>query len=166
MTAAGIDLAPAMVDSPTMTAPRRRRTGKPGRPRLNPNVPGDGKVTWIYGDGQLDLIRSWADEDDVEYVEALRTALDVGMARPFPKSLVDEELAKKPWQRVGQAKPAELPDGVKWPASPHYKFRPGPGQLEKLDARRGVWAGLSRNQAIRIAVRVAARRRSSTSEDS
>lgn len=142
----------------TMTTPdksRRAGPGKAGRPRLDPSTTGEGRVTWVYGDGQLDLLKAWAEEDGVDVASAMRAAVDEGTAQPFPEDLVEEELKARSVFNTGQR--AGSPEGK---VSPHYKWRPLPGQVAKLDARREPYAGkISRNAATRIAVRVVAKRR-------
>lgn len=131
-----------------------RSKSRAGRPPMDPQglTGGLAQVAWIYGPGQLDLLRTWAAEDNVKLSAAIRHAVAIGLGRPFPKALVEHEanLVTGRGRRAGE--PGE------GRSSPHYKWTPGPGQLEKLDARASQ-LGLSRNAVTRVAVRVAERRR-------
>lgn len=114
-----------------------------GRPSIN-GTPGEaGKMTWIYGEGQLDQLRAWAEKDGLALEEEIRRSIAAGIDGPFPEEWLEEERQRRWGYRPGTGN------------SPHKKFRPAAGQREALQAR-GDELGLSGAAVARLAVRRAA----------
>jgi hypothetical protein len=113
-----------------------------GRPRLNPDVAYErARVTWVYAPGQLERLTRWALKLGIHRGEAIRRAVDRGLAYPFAPDAVSAPEGR----RVGQAPVAATGK------SKHTKWIPRPGQLAAIDAL-AAQHGISRNAVMRALV--------------